>query len=100
MCIQGHHLTAQTQRQEKRDTMGNFSSNPFATKYRQDTQETSLLSKTLLFHYTASLLLHSFSITGVPSEYNSSMQLKTSEILHFPDVKGFTAFTTGNKEGK
>lgn len=44
--------------------MGNFSSNPFTTKYRQDTQETGLLSKTLLFHPTASLLFHSFSFNG------------------------------------
>lgn len=100
MGIQGHCLTAQAQRQEKRHTMGNFSSNPFTTKYRHDTQETSLLSKTLLFHQTASLLLHLFSITRVLSECNSKMQLKASEILYVPDTKGFIAFTTGPTEGE
>lgn len=100
MGIQGHCLTAQAQRQEKRDTMGNFSSNPFTTKYRQNTQETSLLSKTLLFHQTASLLLHSFSITRVLSAYNSQMQLKASEILHVPAIKGFIACTTEKAQGK
>lgn len=98
MGPQGHRLTAQAQRQEKRNTMGNFSSNPFTTKYRHDTQDTSLLSKTLLFHQKASRLLHLFSVTRVLSEYNSKMKLKASQILHVAHTKGFIAGTSGRTE--
>lgn len=45
-------------RSRMRETMGHFSSKPLTTKYRQDTQETSILPKTPLFPQPVRPLCH------------------------------------------
>lgn len=55
--IQGHCFITHGQKQDDRDN-GSFFFKPLTTKYRQDTQETSILPKALLFLQSARLLFH------------------------------------------